>query len=96
MDEYPDLKSLHILRYPDPLLREHSREIDRVDSFLDEMAARMAELMQGEKGMGLAAPQVGWQYRMVIGNPTLEPGKFEVLVNPVIIERWGKVAGEEG
>ena len=96
MEDYPDLKSLHILHYPDPLLREQSQTIREINSFLDEMVARMAELMQDEKGVGLAAPQVGWRFRMVVANPTMEPRKVEALINPVIVKRWGNVVGDEG
>ena len=96
MQDHPDLKTLSILRYPDPTLRRTSVAIEEINSFLDEMAARMAELMQDEQGVGLAAPQVGWHYRFVVANPTMEPGKFEAVMNPVIIEREGKVVDQEG
>jgi len=96
MQDYPDLTKLRILRYPDPMLHKHAEEIREVNSFLKEMTARMAELMQEEKGIGLAAPQVGWRFRLALVNPTMEPGKFEPFLNPVIIERKGKVLGEEG
>ncbi len=96
MNDYPDLKTLHILRYPDPVLRRSCEEVRDVNSFLDEMVARMSELMQEEKGIGLAAPQVGWNYRLIVANPTMAPGKFEVLINPVIVRRVGRLAAEEG
>ena len=44
----------------------------------------------------MAAPQVGLNCRFIIGNPTMEPGKYETLINPVILKRDGKVADQEG
>jgi len=96
MMERPDLEKLAVIRYPDPLLKKPSVEITEVDSFLDELVCRMAELMEQERGMGLAGPQVGLNYRIVIGNPTMEPGKYEVLINPVILKREGRLIGQEG
>jgi len=96
MRDYPDIKSLRIRRYPDPVLRRPSDEVREVSSFLDELAARMAELMNEEKGIGLAAPQVGWNYRMVVANPTLEPGRWEAVINPVIISKDGRTVEQEG
>lgn len=87
---------MHILRYPDPLLRRQCEPVKEISTFLDEMAACMAELMQAERGIGLAAPQVGWRFRMAVLNPALEPGKFEAVINPAIIKREGKVLEEEG
>jgi peptide deformylase len=92
----PDLDRLRILHYPDPRLRERALAVPERDTFLDEIEARMRELMVSEKGIGLAAPQVGWGARFILINPTGEPGGLQALVDPVIIEREGKVAGEEG
>ena len=96
MSDYPDLKTLRIVHYPAPVLRAKGDEIREVNSFLNEMAARMAELTHEANGLALAATQVAWPYRFVLVNPTLQPGGEEAFVNPVIIERHGRVVGEEG
>jgi peptide deformylase len=94
--QYPDLKTLHVLRYPAPALREHAAQIAEINSFLSEMSDRMAELMREEKGIGLAATQVGWPFRFVVLNTTSEPGKAETFINPVILSKRGKLFEEEG
>ena len=94
--KYPDLKTLRIVHYPDPRLREHAESLKEFDSFLDEMRARMNELMVEAQGMGLAATQVGWPFRFVIVNTANEPGREETYVNPVIVAREGQQLGEEG
>lgn len=96
MSKYPNLSKLRILRYPDPKLREQTRQIEEVNSFLSEMSERMTELMREEQGLGLAATQVGWGFKLIIINPTPEPGNAEAFINPVIISRRGKVTHEEG
>ena len=94
--QYPDLKTLHVLRYPAAALREHATRVQEINSFLREMSDRMAELMKEEKGIGLAATQVGWPFRFVLINTTGEPGKAEPFINPVIVARRGKLFEEEG
>jgi peptide deformylase len=46
--------------------------------------------------VGLAAPQVDWSARLLVLNPGDDPEDDEVLVNPVIKKRRGRVLGEEG
>ena len=96
MLKYPDVSKLHIVHYPAPVLRARAEDIREVSSFLKELAERMGELMGEAQGVGLAANQVGWPYRFVILNPTLEPGKVEAFINPVIITKEGRMVEEEG
>ena len=96
MDTYPDLKTLHILHYPSPLLRNHAQPISEVNTFLDEMSARMKELMVEGRGVGLAATQVGWPFRMLLLNTTAEPDSVQAFINPVIVKRQGRIIQEEG
>ena len=94
--QYPDLKTLHILRYPAPALREHAARIREINSFLGELSHRMAELVREEKGVGLAATQIGWPFRFILINTTGEPEKVQAFINPVILARRGKLFEEEG
>jgi peptide deformylase len=94
--QYPDLKTLHILRYPALALREHAARIQEINSFLRELSDRMAELIREEKGVGLAATQVGWPFRFLLVNTAAEPGKVEAFINPVILRKRGKLFEEEG
>jgi peptide deformylase len=94
--QYPDLKTLRILRYPAPALREHAARIQEINSFLRELSDRMAELIREEKGVGLAATQVGWPFRFLLINTTAEPGKVEAFINPAILTKRGKLFEEEG
>lgn len=57
---------LEILKYPDPRLRETSKEVTEFTPELKVLAADMLETMYAEKGIGLAAPQVGRFHRMLV------------------------------
>ena len=94
--QYPDLKKVRILRYPDPHLREHAARLKEINTFLREMSERMAELMREHKGVALAATQIGWPFRFVVMSLAPEGGKVETFINPVILSKRGKLFVEEG
>ena len=78
-----DVSRLEILHYPDPLLRTVARPIDAIDDTVRAVAARMFELMHEAEGAGLAAPQVGFSWRMFVTRADDEhPDR--VFVNPGI------------
>jgi peptide deformylase len=85
--------------WPDPVLLRAAVPVTVFDA---ELAARVAEMftvMYEEKGVGLAAPQVGWDARVLVLNPAGER-KDETgalaLINPQILKKWGKSRAEEG
>jgi peptide deformylase len=96
VNHYPKLSGLHILHYPDAKLRERARRIKEVGSFLPEMSERMAELLRDAQGIGLAATQVGWPYRLVVLKSNPESDEVQALVNPASVVREGRVVEEEG
>ncbi len=86
-------KLLDILVAGDPLLRQVSAPVERIDKKLHRLLKEMAETMYAADGVGLAAPQVGVLKRVVVidvGQGLLE------LINPVIVKREGSVVGSEG
>jgi peptide deformylase len=80
--EAVDPAALTIVTYPHPALREPTRVVADVDDTVRAVAARMIELMHEARGVGLAAPQVGLNWRLFVANPTLEPGWDRVFINP--------------
>ena len=90
-------QDLQIIHYPDPRLRKTSEPVTTFDDRLKALAARMFELMRGNKGVGLAAPQVGENIRLFIANPSGEPADDRIYVNPMLSEPdAGEEEGDEG
>lgn len=80
------LSSDRIRVFGDPVLKQESREIAERGPELDRLAKLMFEVMDREGGIGLAAPQIGIQRKiMVWRHPETEQGY--VLLNPRIVER---------
>jgi peptide deformylase len=89
---------LPIKTYPDPVLSRACREVEQVDEDLKQLAADMLETMYAAPGVGLAAPQVGRDIRLVVVDcaPRDQEGEPLVLVNPRIVAAEGSTVTEEG
>jgi peptide deformylase len=89
-------EELKIVLYPDPRLKKVSTPITTFDQPLHELALEMFNLMRQEKGVGLAAPQVGRNIRLFVMNATGEPQDDRVYVNPILTDAAGDEEAEEG
>ena len=92
----PPLSKLRIVLFPDPILKKKAVEVSEFGKPVRALAARMLELMHGDKGVGLAAPQVGLGLRMFVCNATGEPADDLVCINPRFVELSGAEEREEG
>ncbi|MCD6318895.1 peptide deformylase [Candidatus Aerophobetes bacterium] len=82
-----------IRKYPDSILREKCKRIEKVGPRERKILAQMAETMYKAKGVGLAAPQVGINAQLIV----VDVGEGLVkLVNPQVLLREGKSILEEG
>ncbi|MCF4150409.1 peptide deformylase [Dethiosulfovibrio sp. F2B] len=79
--------------YPDPVLREPTREIERFDDDFRSFLKEMESLMYEYDGVGLAAPQVGESLKVAV---IAYEGKLYVLVNPRIVDYDGRQMDQEG
>ncbi len=61
-----DVSKLRIVLYPDPILRTKAKPIQAIDDTVRAVADRMLQLMHEVNGAGLAAPQVGLDWRMFV------------------------------
>lgn len=81
-----------IVTREDPVLRKHSRPVEKVDDRIRILLDDMYETMK-EVGVGLAAPQVGILRRVVVID--IGDGRID-LVNPEIIATEGEQEELEG
>jgi len=80
------IKPLIIL--PDPILRQASKPIERVDDELKRLADDMLETMYDAPGIGLAAIQIGVPRRMLVIDVSREgeDKQPQVFINPEILK----------
>lgn len=80
----------------DPLLRKKSRPVDEITPRIIKLLDDMADTMYFEnRGVGIAAPQVGVLRRVFIVDVGDEHGKVE-FINPEILETSGSQTDNEG
>jgi len=77
---------LEIYKLGNEVLRKHANRISKVDNSMRDLAKNMLTSMYAAKGIGLAAPQVGIDKRILvidldIENPTTPP---HIFINPEI------------
>jgi peptide deformylase len=79
------MENRRVRHYPDPFLRLQSEEVGEVDDSLQDLIQDMFSAMEEERGIGLAAPQIGVSKRVVV--VSVEDKNFGrlALINPVIV-----------
>ena len=88
----------NILKYGEKSLREPSKEVHKVSKKISELVHDLLETMYAKNGVGLAAPQIGVNYRVFVIDVSSndEPLKPLVFINPKIIKKSGAVISNEG
>lgn len=88
---------LSIVVSPDPLLREVCEPCKKGEKGLKRLAAQMTQAMYKNNGVGIAAPQVGVNKRLVVIDVSEEGNEPLVMVNPEIVKTWGEMeTADEG
>ena len=92
---------LTVNSFPDPVLKQKALPVKEFDEKLAELADNMLETMYEERGIGLAAVQVGVLKQLVVvdlksGEEDISLREPRVFVNPHIVERSGETISEEG
>jgi len=86
--------------YPEPVLRKRTQPVPAFDDKLRATVEAMYALMFESHGVGLAAPQVGLDQRILVLNDKGDPEQPDLnltLINPTIVARDGeKTKHEEG
>jgi peptide deformylase len=84
---------MEVLHHPNPVLKSHAADVDPSgDGSLRDLVRAMAETMYEENGIGLAAPQVGVDKRVIVFDVD---DNLAALCNPVITELGEEVVVEE-
>ena len=96
------MTSLAIRWFPDPILKQPTDPIVRLDSPIRKLIDHMIATMRAHpRCVGLAAPQVGSPLRIAVMDATGHPKTTSslgliVLVNPQLLEADGEVIQREG
>ena len=77
-----------VLKYGEKTLRQPSKEVHKVSKKITDLVNDLLETMYAQNGVGLAAPQIGVNYRVFVIDVSAndEPLKPTVFINPKIIK----------
>ncbi|MBQ8168819.1 peptide deformylase [bacterium] len=87
-----------VLKYGEKTLREPSKEVHKVSRKITDLVQDLLDTMYAQNGVGLAAPQIGVNYRVFVIDVSTgkEPLNPIVFINPKIIKKSGAVVSNEG
>ncbi len=91
-------RKLKLVTYGSKILRKKAEPIREVTAEIRRLGEEMLEIMHQERGVGLAAPQVGVSKRILVldGTSVDRAIKPMILINPVLSKPEGKEVGREG
>lgn len=83
-----------IVKVPHPALRKVAPEVTKITKKTQLLLDDMLRIMRKANGVGLAAPQLGIDQRIIV----IAPMDYRpmALINPVITKMEGEVVGTEG
>jgi len=87
-----------VVKYGEPSLRQPSKEVHKVSQKIKILVEDLLDTMYKENGVGLAAPQVGENYRIFVIDVSTndQPLNPMVFINPKIIKKSGACISHEG
>jgi len=89
---------LRIVKYPEPVLLEVGKPVEKFDDKLKRLVEDMFETMYAAKGVGLAAPQINQSKRLFVMDCSSGEDETQkiAMINPEIVHVEGEQIGEEG
>lgn len=87
-----------ILKFGAGELAKVSEPLTDFTDSLEELTRDMVETMYAAPGVGLAAPQIGLNIRLIVIDTTSgeEPKQIVIMANPEMLEQEGEQQEEEG
>ena len=87
-----------ILRFGDEFLRGKAKDVHKVSRKIQDLVTDLLDTMYANNGVGLAAPQIGDDYRVFVVDVSTgdEPLNPIVFINTKIIKKSGATISREG
>lgn len=88
---------MNIVKFPNPILRERMPEFDFNNPIMDpkQLEKDMLEFMYANKGIGLAANQVGISARVFVMGYSGDPDAGMAFFNPIIVANTETIEDKE-
>lgn len=90
------MQKLDLVLFPDEGLREVCAPVPEMTDDLDRLIDDMFYTMYEAPGIGLAAPQIAVQQRVIVVDVSEDKNQPLALINPEIVRSAGQITWEEG
>ncbi|PIR72503.1 MAG: peptide deformylase [Candidatus Nealsonbacteria bacterium CG10_big_fil_rev_8_21_14_0_10_36_24] len=88
---------LEIKKFNEPVLRKKCTKIEKIDKKIKKLIVALAQTMEKNQGVGLAASQIGELKRVIVVQANLKDWRILGLINPKIVKKSKeKEIAEEG
>ncbi len=91
-----DIEKCRITHYPAEVLAGTAEPVEKIDGNIRRLAEKMTDIMLENKGIGLAAPQVGVPLRIFIISLDGTKENVKVYINPTVTPAGELSSIEEG
>ena len=91
-----DIDKCRITHYPSEVLAGKAQTVEKIDDDIRQLADKMFDIMRQNKGVGLAAPQVGVSLCLFIISLDGSRDNLRVYVNPTVTPAGDLATTEEG
>jgi peptide deformylase len=78
---------MKIVLHPNKILREKTEKVEKIDKEIKDLVKEMKKIMIQNKGVGLAANQIGKNLSIFVA---YDNKKFYTFINPEIVKFFGK------
>ncbi|XZR52821.1 MAG: peptide deformylase [Enterobacteriaceae bacterium] len=87
---------LKLIYYPNKILKNKTKSINKINFKIKNIIYNMFKIMYKNKGIGLAANQVGINKKIFIIDISENKNKKNIFINPKILKKKGEIYSEEG
>jgi len=85
-----------VVRFPDPVLLKAAAPVGHIGNRERVLVRDMIDTMHAERGVGLAANQIGVSRQIFVVSADGVRGKELVFFNPRIVKKSGRITEQEG
>jgi len=79
-----DIEKCQLTHYPAEVLAGSASTVDEIDDNIRQLVTKMVDVMLKNKGVGLAAPQIGVPLRLFIISLDGKKDDVKVFINPAV------------
>lgn len=91
-----DFEKCQLTHYPADVLAGQASPVEKIDDNISQLIVKMTDVMLKNKGVGLAAPQIGLPMRLFIISLSGTREAVKVYINPAVTPIGELDAVEEG